>query len=396
MRLRSGFAALALAGASQLMTGGPIAAAPSTTAPLWVPGLAHSEDIDGPTVAHGRLFGRDGNPASGTVYAVAWPKQSTLAALKDGDKVKTLAIAQAAANGQGYFRLRVDSRLPLAEYTEANGTINIDIRAGGADGLALYGVSRRYDPKGPSGPRWIDVTGADSPGVDPPGLSLALGEAGKAAMDANTGVPLPAADNGPCDEVKATYSNITTAIGETYPGPHAKATFHYEYGQTSSLGVGVSADGAYGSYSQGYTTSSDISAGIDFPQKTYNSAFIYQTTFTYKKFHVYDPTFCAFDYGYEVRPTSYGGAVLGYTPCCLPSTPYSQPVTVVPTTLWKKANNAVTWSDAVKIGAFIGINLSGRTGYSNTAKVEFYFTAVGSLRGNDDRGYVYSSRVRGY
>jgi hypothetical protein len=395
MRVRKRTIAVLIAVASAIW-GAPITATAAPIKPLWIPGLAKSEAISGPVLAKGQLFGKNGQPASGTVYAVVWPIQAVLAAQEDGDKVKTMAIAQGAAKSNGHFQLRVDPKLRLDSYTEADGTLNLDIRAGGADGLALWAVSRRLVDRGTSNERWVEPRGGKGHDREPPGLKLALGQAGSMALDGDAAVPAPAADKGPCDEVVATYQNVTTGIGETYPGPHAKATFIYTNGQTSSLGVAVSADGTFGSFSQGGTSTSAGATTLSFPQKTYNTKFIYQTTFQYKKYHVYDALFCVFDYGYEVRTTAFQGAVMGYNACCAPTTPYSQPVNVVPAHIIKDTSNAVNWSDGVKLSAVIGINLSSMTGYSNSAKVDFYFTAVGSLRGNHPDGYVYSARVRGY
>jgi hypothetical protein len=246
-------------------------------------------------------------------------------------------------------------------------------------------------------PSWVEPVGGGSAGHQPPGLRLRLGQAGSAALDGSKAVPLPAADkNMGCETVKATYNNVVVAVGETYPGPHAKATFKYTNGQTSTLGVGVSVDGSFGSFSSGGSSTSAAATTLQYPQETYNTKFIYQTTFQYKKFHGYDPVFCVFDYGYEVRTTAFSGAVLGYNACCAPSTPYSSAVTLVPTHIIKHTSSAVNWSDGVKLSAVIGINLSSQTGYSDSAEIDFYFTSVGSLRGDNSSGYPNSSRVRGY
>jgi hypothetical protein len=382
-------------GLSALWAWAPVATA-TPAAPLWVPGLAHSDHLNGPVLAEGSMYGKGGRPASGTVYAIAWPVQSTLAALKDGERVKTIAIAQAAPRADGGFKLRVDPSIPLKEYTEADGTINLSIRGGGADGLAVWAVSRRMMDKGKPTERWVEPGGGTSASHVPQRLKLQLGQAGSAALDGNVTVPLPAADKQMgCEEVKATYNQVVVAIGETYPGPHAKATFVYTNGQTSTLGVGVSASGSFGSFSQGGSSTSAQATTLQFPQKTYNSKFIYQSTFQFKKFHGYDPVFCVFDYGYEVRTTAFSGSVLGYDACCAPSTPYPSAVNIVPTHIIKHTSNAVNWSNGVKISAFIGIDLSSQTGYSDSAEVDFYFTAKGNLNGDVESGYPNSARVKG-
>jgi hypothetical protein len=373
----------------------PVAVA-APEAPLWVPGLAHSANLSGPVLAEGHIYGKGGQPASGTVYAIVWPVQATLAALKDGERAKTVAIAQDGPKGDGAFELRVDPSIPLKEYTEADGTINLSIRAGGADGLASWAVSRRLTGAGTPAADWVEPRNHKAGGTTPPGLQLHLGQAGSRALDGRAALPLPAADkNLGCEEVKATYNQVVVAVGETYPGPHAKATFKYTNGQTSTLGVGVSADGTFGSFSAGGSSTSSAATTIAYPQETYNTKFIYESTFQFKKFHGYDPVFCVFDYGYEVRSTAFSGGVLGYNACCAPSTPYPSPVNIVPTHIIKHTANAVNWSDGVKISAIIGINLSSQTGYDSSAEVDFYFTAVGHLNGNDSSGYPNSSRVTG-
>jgi hypothetical protein len=227
-----------------LVPAGSVIAADPSAPERWIPGLATSDSISGPTFASGQLVDSAGRSRQGLVLAVAWPTFATLAALSDGDEVKTLAIAQDKAGNDGHFTLRVDPAIQLSEYTEEDGTLNLDIYAQGAEGRSVLATSRRLAAGGGQ-VGWADPR---APEATPADIALVLGRAGAAVSDGPS-TTVPAEDKVfPCpDYVKATYDQRWTAIGETYPGPSATAQFKYVNTATSSLGVGFSASGTYGS-----------------------------------------------------------------------------------------------------------------------------------------------------
>ena len=72
----------------------------------------------------------------------------------------------------------------------------------------------------------------------------------------------------------------------------------------------------------------------------------------------------------------------GYNACCAPGATQCSAVSQVPSTITKYTATAVTWSDAAQLGAFIGMNVSGQTGYTATTEVKLSFFQAGSLCGD--------------
>lgn len=68
---------------------------------------------------------------------------------------------------------------------------------------------------------------------------------------------------------------------------------------------------------------------------------------------------------------------------------------LVPVTLWKETAKAVTWSNAVKLGSVIGIDLSGKTGFNSKSKISFRFTSKGSLCGTNSLSWPNAPTVVG-
>jgi hypothetical protein len=308
-----------------------------------------------------------------------------LASVPTGGAVTTIPIGKATTSADGRFTLRVDPTVPLAELLEPDGTLNFDIYSLSGSERGSAALARRLDQ---NGGRWLDparegVAADDSLAA----VKLAVGNVpGLSPSDPGVPLPAPAADRdfGCPNYALATYNSIITAIGETYPGPHATGQFVYTNGSSSSLGVGVSASGSYGTFSASGTASASSTVTLSWPSKPASSLYIYETTFQYKKFDVW----LLWDFGcihwdYETRPTAFQGAVTGYNACCAPGVSYSSSI-ASGATVTKDTAQAVTWSDAVKIGSFIGINLSGSTGYNTSTKLKFSFFANGSLWGDSD------------
>lgn len=134
-------------------------------APPYIEGVRPSDELGGPALVAGRLIDGGGVPASGRVAVIAWSRAAALAALADGDPVKTVVIGQDRAGEDGQFAIKPDPTIDLAEYTEDDGTINLEVRAHGSAGTGLFAFARRLDA---TGGRWVDA--ASSP----------LGDAGRA------------------------------------------------------------------------------------------------------------------------------------------------------------------------------------------------------------------------
>jgi hypothetical protein len=150
------------------------------------------------------------------------------------------------------------------------------------------------------------------------------------------------------DAVKQTYDNTWVAVGETYPGPSARAKFTYEATSTSTVGVGYSISGAAGSYTQSGTSTVSSTTRIGWPDRLPNTKWMHRTTYQYKKFEIKDGGYCT-DRWYQVRATAYQGGVNSYQIVGPPSATYCSPIGG-PVVIDKDGGHAITWTNGVTLG----------------------------------------------
>lgn len=374
-----------------------IAAPASTTADeptrlTFAPNIRDSASLAGPALASGQLVDRKGLGTAGKVMVIAWPTGDVLSSLKDGDPFNTLDVAVASTDAAGRFTLRADPTVPLDAVTESDGVVNFSLLAMADGNSTSYAFSAMRDSS--SGAWSVAQAGA----ADGEAVSVTLPVTLPASAE---GIPAPAASATdkifPCPDIeKATYNQRTVLVGEVYPGPHATGDFVYEAGSESSLGVGFSASGSYGTFSSSGTATKSSQSGINYPTQPANAKRVFSTSYQYKKYEtwVYNGYYCQL-FGYEVRPTAFDGAVGGYNAANAPTGTNCSSVTQVPATLWKQTANAVTWSNAVKIASVIGIDLSGRTGFNTKTKISFTFSSVGSLCGTNGLSWPNAPTVFG-
>jgi hypothetical protein len=348
----------------------------------WLPGIRDSRDLSGPVLVQGRLVDARGRGISGRVTAVAWPPMNVLHALRDGDQVNTVAVGKTQAGPDGTFTIRVDPAIPIAQFREPNGTINFDLRGMGGSHAAVVSFARRLDQSGQKtwvAPEWSAASG--------PARTLGITLGARTAISELPTAPEPASANKifPCpDIVRATYNQIWDSVGEVYTGPHATGDFEYINGASSSLGIGFSVSGEFGSFEQSGTASASSTATINYATQAANKRTVFRTTFQYKKFEVWALAGQAcFKLGYQVRPTAFQGGIASYTAASTPAASHCSNVLAVPVTLTKQTANAITFTNGLKIGSTIGIDLSTKTGFNASSKIAFRFTSVGKLCGSN-------------
>ncbi len=165
-----------------------------------------------------------------------------------------------------------------------------------------------------------------------------------------------------------------------------KHTFSYSRGADSSLGVGVSATGAYGSFTGSGTISKSSSITMDYPEYGNHRGVYYKTEFSWGKYLMS----CSMggrgapvSHHYEARARGYyGGAKTStaYIPTAKHCA-YQQNGTKFTRT----TSHAITWSDGADLAKVIGISLSAETGYSSDATVVYSFDANRYLCGTGGR-----------
>ena len=371
-------AAILVAG---LMPGDAVAA--DRGAPAMLSSVRDSASLSGPSLLDGQLVDARGVGVSGRVRVIAWPVLDVLGALGDGDSVRTIYVAAASPAADGRFTLRIDPAVPIAEFTEADGTVNFSLLAEGPTGRAVHAFAGRLESASNA---WLAPGSSTAERGRARAHAVVLPLNGPLPQTTAIGEPRAATDKvWPCtDVVHATYNQRLVSIGEVYPGPHATGDYVYTSGAQSSLGIAVSFSGEYGSYEQSGTASTSSTSEINYPTQASNARTVFRTTYQYKKFRVYVPT----DFGcqashWEVRPTAFDGGASQYTAASLPTANYCSVISVVPTTVVKQTADAVEWSNAVKLGSVIGLEVSGRTGFSTAAKISFRFTSPGQLCGTN-------------
>lgn len=368
-----GVAALLLVAMS---LGGPAeAAGPSSDpAPDWLPEVQDSEELHGAPAVEGVVESRSGRGTAARLTLLAWPDDSILEQLDAGEQVKLVPVAKAAAAADGSFAIRVDPAAPLGQLTSDDGTMHTTLVAEDSGTVGHYAVSLRS-----TGASWVEAR-ADSEDEEPTAANatLRLQEGGEDAGDA------PAAQDKYCtSHHMETYDPVYVLVGQAYTGPNAKATFTYQSGAESALGVGFSSSGEFGSYEASGTMSKSSNGTLTWPQAGQWARQHYDTQYRYAKYYVscYNGTPYP-TYWYEVRPYSWAGGQRTRT-ATTPGADYCTNM-LAGGSFTKSTTNAVNWTNGVKLGAVVGIDLSSRTGYTTTASIKHDFVNSGQLCGTHD------------
>jgi hypothetical protein len=162
-------------------------------------------------------------------------------------------------------------------------------------------------------------------------------------------------------------------IHSVWVGGHYSTTagvvhsLEYTRGATSSLGVGTSVSGRFGTFSAGGTTAVSSSGTVGYPASTgrqHDYPF-----FDYGSYLVG----CAGTMRHVVRARSWAGGATYWTPPTSPRAPFC--VTHQKgTSFVQDRTSAYTFASGADLSGVIGIDLSSQTGYSSTMKVRFTFT----------------------
>lgn len=154
------------------------------------------------------------------------------------------------------------------------------------------------------------------------------------------------------------------------------AQFAYTNGASSSLGIGVSLSGEFGSFHAEGTHSESTTATQGFPTFFHRQSLLDRTLFTYKEFEVRQCYKECLAPTYKVVATAWrGGSDIQQV-----STPsgFTNCVPEVKGSSWHRTNTAaITWTNGVAMANVIGIDLSTQTGYTNEATLDIGYTEGG-------------------
>jgi hypothetical protein len=349
--------------------------------------LADSRDIDGSVIVEGAIRSVDGSRPVGdaVVLLYAYPNIDDRVAALDGVELDyELAItplARTTSGADGAFVLRVEPTHQFARLSSADGIVDAAVHVQSVDGLAHFAFSILADGSPEPG------TTAEMLAEDVSLVALADYELGIATRAIEMELRL-LADTTP-DDIAPMASGACpngkryqhwdlgkrrVQVGEVQIAANGiRGRFIYEAGASSRLGVGVSFSGATGGFSQqGHISrSSTLQATSSWYKGTTRQA--QDTEFRYSR-----ECIAASDlngnlyHWYEVFAANHAGGRYPRT-VSQPSTPLSYCV-FYPKGDYAKhtGSTAHTWTSGAKLNTVIGIDLSSRTGFTNSATVHFH------------------------
>lgn len=397
----------------------PAAVAAQSPASSAEPRLVDSAALATPAVAAGHLVTASGAPAAGKpVLLMAWPDNDVTDNLEVGDRVNLQPIAQATTTDTGAFTLRLPNNKVLAPFAGADHLVNFEVVADAGDQVGAYSFSRSYLGDGAYAqapllrepgdlPAQQGVAAAVTPAA---AAAAALTQAPAAQMrvqlqtagtDADAEQPGSVATTEPVVQKGCTttlvknFGNKRGLVGQNYStASYVWADFVYSAGASSTLGVGWSANGKFGTWKQSGTMSKSSHDYEGF-SKTWGKRSAYRFTwFKYGKYHLQCTYGAGYSSWYETRTTSWAGGAesldVSAVPAghCVPQEAGSA--------FTKHTTTAVKWTNGADLSGTIGIDLSIRTGYSDAAKVHFHFNRHRRLCGTGDvpAGHPYQLRAK--
>lgn len=381
-----------------------------------LPEIQDSSTINTKPVASGVLTDAAGVPLGKgkLVVLYAWPNNEFLANMAVNESAKIVPVAKATTRADGKFDIRIADPKLLNPLKSKDGQVELTLRAENGSDLYSHSFSRRMDTalsatvyKDPGTPVWIppvnpgkEILGGGAAAESSIGLpahnetetlNVKLSPAGAGGNTAGGSEPSAVigeqyAEKAACTAVKkTTYTPRWVVVGQSYvDNIGVWADFGFNNGVTSTLGIGFSASGAYGSYSVGGSSSVSASGTIDFPRQGRYTHKLMRTKFTFAQFNVLCVNFLGQIVGnsYEVRPVSWAGGSdtvnSGYTPAARYCVPFAKG-----SYFSKEKSRAVTWTDGAAIKGAIGVDLSSQTGYSTKANAAFQFIDGRSLCGSN-------------
>ena len=372
-RLRNTLRALIAASVlAVLLPVGSDAASAATVASSWAQGFASLPAVPG-SLASGVLT-NSGAPSPGaTIVLFGQPVQP------DGSAV---ALSRSVTDDDGSWSIGAPPEADLSAFTDPlSGVANFFVQAFGGTGSTMYYFSAQ-STAAPSAATKLAAAGTSTVRgtqraltVDPAATrSIRLDSSHGAYTRVSTPAPTaPQKSGGPVtvcgDKVLGTYDNLKTFIGYSADEAANTSAVHLTFsrGASSSLGVGISAGGAFSASGTGSITSS-ITAS--FPA-THNVAYVnYYAYATYKWVRHTCVTGSVASSYESFRPAYYDG---GFTYESAPRIAMGHCTGVsARTTVTKSTTRAYQVSGGVNAGSVIGINLSAQTGYSTQVSIDYY------------------------
>ncbi|RJT96583.1 hypothetical protein D6T65_15735 [Arthrobacter frigidicola] len=404
--------------ASMCLTFGSLPAAYATETEE-LPEIQDSSELTTQPVASGVMKDDAGNPVGEgeLVVLYAWPNNEFLANLAVGESAKLLPVAKARTGAGGRFDMRIGNPGMLDPVKSSGGQVELSLSAETEGKSYTYNFARKMENtssgtffKDPMAPAWNPPpkdTGSTTPVTDGTGgedgtttpapttnatqtvtVDLAPIEDGSVSTT-ETAAEAPTQEAGTYSDKacflykQQTYAPSWVTVGQSFVATTGVTSdFGYNVGSNSSLGIGVSASGAYGSWSRSGTTALSASVGVDYaPQGAYTYKRM-RTQFQYARFlHTCSWNGLETSRQYQVRPVAFVSGASMVNHGGAPAANYCASF-AAGSTFTKTSTSAINWSTGAELGSTIGVNLSSQTGYSSGAKAYFKFSSARRLCGS--------------
>jgi hypothetical protein len=313
------------------------------------------------------------------VVLYAWPANSVLARLRPGQRVPTTVVGAATTDPSGRYVISA-AQAGLRPDAAPDGTVNLELVALAPGRFASYSFSRTLGQVARGAISLPAASALVAAKVRPAAVaSFARTTAGEAPTAASSsGAAKPAAVVCGWVAIK-NYAPVWTVVGATFDTTDdVTQHFTYNYGEQSSLGVGLSGSGTGGSFSQSGTVTVSSTATEDFPPSTGAIDTRYETQFVNTE---YGYTCGAGYMTWETRATSFAGGAQGV------STGYPTANYCVyqekGSTFTEDTSAAYTFGAGFYLSA-IALNLTAQTGYNSGASISYYFGIAHYLCGTAD------------
>lgn len=341
-------------------------------------GSSPSASLAGQSVVQGRMVWAGGRGVAGALVSLyAWPASSVLSALRPGQRVPWKLVGSAITARSGSYTIRVASPQALLSSAAKDGTVNLEVTSATGPGLASFSFPRRVVRIGNSRMAVESATsGATSQAGPAERVTLRL------SAPRRTG-EYPAITSTPSAHCgvffKRNLGPHWDTVGQTYVATqNVTQGFTYHQGQSSTLGIGISATGKKGTFSAGGTSSESSNTSETFPARGH-AYVLYQTEFTYGEYEKVCASPGSRQVSWIARATGYAGGAKSVLQAGPPNSPFcvSQEAG---STFTKNTTRAVTWSNGLSIPV-LGLSVSSQTGYDSGASVTFHFGRTHRLCG---------------
>jgi hypothetical protein len=329
----------------------------------------------GGVLVSGTLTGTGGQTAQLNVYADAPAPERP-----NGAEYRQTLVAQAQAAGK--FRIVVDGEAVGLAAIARNGSVDFTVTATAGNRRDVYVFSRRVDADGNLLPEDTSIehsgstpgtAGAVTTGTDALAADVTL------ALRPGSSEPGPAPGSNPVPQRQCYplfyYPNINTWIGTAYHNyPGARQRLTYWQGSHSYLGWGLRVAGE--SWQVGGTTEREVSEGLGTYWDTLgNEKHGLITQWTYRRYECREWNAGRIWIDYEARPDEAEGGAYRRRGLRSPSTPSAWcELHTRRSGYVKKETKNWNWTNGVKIGSIIGIDLNSRSGYTRETKINTRFT----------------------